>query len=367
MDKKKALEIVQENGLNLEKLPDKFKKNKEIVLAAVTEDGSALEYTNVGLKKNKEIVLAAVKYHGVNLKYADESLKKNKEIVLAAVKTHAPSIEFADKNLKKDPDILEEYYSNTYWFSKKAISKEIKLQKKIFVNISKKKIYQNIHDKNFDIFKFLAEANLVPNTKNEIIKELNWMEQFIATPILSFDLKSSLFLSKVFNSVKKKKPVFHSNKNTKLEAYIGDIRITKNQDKLLYHKHGNGILFAIDGKRYFGEFKNNKTHGKGAMIYIDPMFIADPFAIPFGVGGILIGNWINGKLEGKAIWWENIVPEIDAEETFDLPSSERPIFYNLKFKNNKQIGKSLCEYADGSKQEKDIIFNDIVNLNDERF
>ena len=114
MDKKKALEIVQENGLNLEKLPDKFKKNKEIVLAAVTEDGSALEYTNVGLKKNKEIVLAAVK-------------------------THAPSIEFADKNLKKDPDILEEYYSNTYWFSKKAISKEIKLQKKIFVNISKKK------------------------------------------------------------------------------------------------------------------------------------------------------------------------------------------------------------------------------------
>ena len=35
MDKKEALKIVQENGYELENLPDEFKKDKEVVLAAV--------------------------------------------------------------------------------------------------------------------------------------------------------------------------------------------------------------------------------------------------------------------------------------------------------------------------------------------
>ena len=40
IDKKKALEIVQASGWELENLPDdSFKKDKEIVLAAVKESG----------------------------------------------------------------------------------------------------------------------------------------------------------------------------------------------------------------------------------------------------------------------------------------------------------------------------------------
>ena len=37
MDKKEALKIVQEFGPKLEELPDHFKKDKEIVLAAVKD------------------------------------------------------------------------------------------------------------------------------------------------------------------------------------------------------------------------------------------------------------------------------------------------------------------------------------------
>ena len=38
MDKKEALKIVQESGSELENLPDEFKKDKEVVLAAVKQD-----------------------------------------------------------------------------------------------------------------------------------------------------------------------------------------------------------------------------------------------------------------------------------------------------------------------------------------
>ena len=39
MDEERALKIVQKDGLELENLPDHFKKNKEIVLEAVKQEG----------------------------------------------------------------------------------------------------------------------------------------------------------------------------------------------------------------------------------------------------------------------------------------------------------------------------------------
>jgi hypothetical protein len=41
INKKQALNIVKKNGLNLSKIPHKFKKDREIVLAAVRNDGFA--------------------------------------------------------------------------------------------------------------------------------------------------------------------------------------------------------------------------------------------------------------------------------------------------------------------------------------
>ena len=90
MDKKEALKIVRDDGLKFKDLPDHFKKDKEIVLAAIKYINSA-----VGRKG------------GYVLKFADDSLKKDKEVVLAAVKSNEAALEFADDSLKNDPDILK--------------------------------------------------------------------------------------------------------------------------------------------------------------------------------------------------------------------------------------------------------------------
>ena len=108
MDKKEALKIVRvlDGGSELENLPDEFKKDKDVVLAAVKQNVHALEYADDSLKKDKEIVLIAVKQDGDALRYADESLKKDKEIVLIAVKQYGTTLEYADDSLKKDKEVV---------------------------------------------------------------------------------------------------------------------------------------------------------------------------------------------------------------------------------------------------------------------
>ena len=67
-------------------VPNEFRADREIVLAAVKKDGQALRYAADELKADREIVLAAVKKYGRALNYASDELKKDKEIILAAAK-----------------------------------------------------------------------------------------------------------------------------------------------------------------------------------------------------------------------------------------------------------------------------------------
>ena len=108
MDKKEALKIVRvlDGGSELENLPDEFKKDKDVVLAAIKQGGSNIQYADESLKKDKEIVLEAVKQEGYALEYAGESLKKDREIVLEAVKQYANALEYADESLKQDKEIV---------------------------------------------------------------------------------------------------------------------------------------------------------------------------------------------------------------------------------------------------------------------
>jgi hypothetical protein len=56
MDKKEALKIVQVDGLELEDLPDHFKKDKKIVLEAIKNDEAALEFAHDSLKNDPDIL-----------------------------------------------------------------------------------------------------------------------------------------------------------------------------------------------------------------------------------------------------------------------------------------------------------------------
>jgi hypothetical protein len=81
MNKAEALKIVMEDGEKLKVLPEEFKKDRDVVLAAVKNNGWALFYANKNLKKDKFIVLAAIKNEGGAFSYVDSTLKKDKSFV----------------------------------------------------------------------------------------------------------------------------------------------------------------------------------------------------------------------------------------------------------------------------------------------
>mgnify|MGYP001401163425 CR=1 FL=1 len=106
MEKKEALKIVQESGIELENLPKELKKDKQIVLEAVKNRVDALQYAHNIFKKDKELVLEVIKQNGHALYYVDDSFKKDKEIVLIAVKEDGSALEHADDSFKKDKEIV---------------------------------------------------------------------------------------------------------------------------------------------------------------------------------------------------------------------------------------------------------------------
>jgi hypothetical protein len=102
----KAIRKVSANGKQLEKLGDKLKSNKEVVLTAVKQNGGALCYASENLKNDKEVVLAAVKQNGTSFYWASAKLKSDKEFVKAAVKQNGESLSWAEKFMNDKEVVL---------------------------------------------------------------------------------------------------------------------------------------------------------------------------------------------------------------------------------------------------------------------
>ena len=83
INKTQALKIVRKNGLKLKELPSKFKKDRDVVLAAVKNDSFAIAE-------------------------ADKSFLSDKKIAIEAIKNNENSfLLFFNTNLVKDKDILD--------------------------------------------------------------------------------------------------------------------------------------------------------------------------------------------------------------------------------------------------------------------
>ena len=61
MTKEEILHWISNRSLFLFDLPEKFKKDKEIVIAAVQIDGQAIRYADVSLQKDPDVLKASVK------------------------------------------------------------------------------------------------------------------------------------------------------------------------------------------------------------------------------------------------------------------------------------------------------------------
>lgn len=105
-DKQMILDIVEENGLTLEYVPDVYKNDRDIALAAVNSNGLALEFVHDGFKNDKDVVLAAVNSNSLALKFAHEQFKNDRDIVLKAIEKNPLALEFAGDTCRNDRELV---------------------------------------------------------------------------------------------------------------------------------------------------------------------------------------------------------------------------------------------------------------------
>jgi hypothetical protein len=104
LTKSKAIEMVMKNPGYFKILPLRFRKDKDIVLAAVEQSAWLLEYADDSLKKDKNFMLDAIDQNLNVLEYADDSLKKDESFMFSAVIQDGNALRYADDSLKKRPD-----------------------------------------------------------------------------------------------------------------------------------------------------------------------------------------------------------------------------------------------------------------------
>jgi len=81
--KAKIIAKCKEDLFGLRDAPDKFKADKEVVMAAVAAWGQAFEYASDELKADKEVVIAAVETYPAALRFAHEKLQNDDDLISA--------------------------------------------------------------------------------------------------------------------------------------------------------------------------------------------------------------------------------------------------------------------------------------------
>lgn len=87
-------------------LREKYKGDKEAVLATVTNDGSLLDCASPDFWREKDIMYAAVKSYPESLALGSDEILNNKDIVMLAVKQDGRLLQYASYELTNDSDVV---------------------------------------------------------------------------------------------------------------------------------------------------------------------------------------------------------------------------------------------------------------------
>jgi len=114
-------------GMALAHVADKFKHDREVVLASVDQCGISLEYAADEFKSDREIVLLAVRGEGTVMGHASDELKNDKAFVLAAVGCDGSALEYVAEKFRNDPCVVCRSVSACgFYFDPSTIGEELR-------------------------------------------------------------------------------------------------------------------------------------------------------------------------------------------------------------------------------------------------
>jgi hypothetical protein len=103
-----ALELVRQNGLELERLAPILQNNRDIVVAAVTQNGRALQFAHPRLQNDNGVVRAALQHEDSDfiLEHVGEAFRANREQLLQAIRDNEMAIGYGEDALVEDRSFI---------------------------------------------------------------------------------------------------------------------------------------------------------------------------------------------------------------------------------------------------------------------
>lgn len=191
-DKKFYLKLVKINGMLLEKIPDKFKNDEDILLAAIHNSPFAITLIPE-TKKNRDFYLLAVKQDGLILQFL-EDFKDDYEIVSEAIKENIEAYKYASKNLKQDERILS-ILKDDHQLEELYKSKKLK-----FIHIGKSDTRMNTRlTESYLDYSFYSESDISEDILSKILDE---SEYDIVIFVEDVDDSIIKLLNKIIESIK---------------------------------------------------------------------------------------------------------------------------------------------------------------------
>lgn len=117
-NKKRVLEMVERDGMNLGKAYLELRDDEEVVLTAIKRNSRALQYASERLQDNEKIVLITIQRDYSALQYASKRLQDDEEIVLVAIRQDEdaifPALQYASKRLQDNEKIVKTSIQNDW-------------------------------------------------------------------------------------------------------------------------------------------------------------------------------------------------------------------------------------------------------------
>ena len=126
-DKNFVLAVLGKEGNAVEEVSESLRHDRDVAMAAVVNNGCSFIFLPEEFKADKEIALTAVRKNGSVLEYASSELQANKEVVLEAVKNDGWALKYASPELQDDKEVVEARRQHGMdWTYKEAVLEAVK-------------------------------------------------------------------------------------------------------------------------------------------------------------------------------------------------------------------------------------------------
>jgi len=190
LTKQYYLNLVSNDGWALHTIPQEFRNDKDVVLAAIAHDGRAFQYASPELQNDREVVITAVTKCSLVLSLLPKQFQNDKEIVILAIQ-HGAVFEYASEELRDSLEILFIAMERDTWainYASNRLKKECEIVRSIIRQYGMSAVFSDPHWRKYYWVGFVVIWNgyFYNHTVSHLLKNPDFIEGAITIPFIKY-------------------------------------------------------------------------------------------------------------------------------------------------------------------------------------